>query len=114
MLGKATEQFRAGNDEAATESISKILVKEPMSAESYMLLGKRHLRRWDLEQALNAFKTALFWKNGIVEGHIFLARIFLQKGDCLQAKNYARSAIEIGPDDPEAAALQRQIERCSP
>lgn len=113
LLAKAREEFSAGHDEAAMELLRRILVQEPMSAESYLLLGKIHLRRGDTEQALSSFKTALFWKNSLIEGHIFLSRIYLQKGDCLQAKNYARSALEIDPDDPEAVGLQRQVERCS-
>lgn len=113
LLAKAEEQFKAGRDEAAMELLRRILVQEPMSAESYLLLGKIHLRRGDTEQALSSFKTALFWKNALIEGHIFLSRIYLQKGDCLQAKNYSRSALEIDPDDPEAIGLERQVERCS-
>jgi tetratricopeptide (TPR) repeat protein/TolB-like protein len=113
LLAQADEQFKAGKDEAAMELLRRILVQEPMSAESYLLLGKIHLRRGDTEQALSSFKTALFWKNSLVEGHIFLSRIYMQKGDCLQAKNYSRSALEIDPDDPEAIGLQRQVERCS-
>jgi tetratricopeptide (TPR) repeat protein len=113
LLAQAEEQFKAGRDEAAMELLRRILVQEPMSAESYLLLGKIHLRRGDTEQALSSFKTALFWKNGLIEGHIFLSRIYMQKGDCLQAKNYSRSALEIDPDDPEAIGLERQVERCS-
>ena len=113
LLAKAREEFSAGRDEAAMELLRRILVQEPMSAESYVLLGKIHLRRGDTEQALSSFKTALFWKNSLIEGHIFLSRIYLQKGDCLQAKNYSRSALEIDPDDPEALGLERQVERCS-
>lgn len=113
LLATATDHFRAGRDEESMEVIRRILVQEPMSAESYLLLGKIHLRRGDLDQALSSFKTALFWKNGLVEGHVLLGRIYIQKGECLQAKNYSRSALEIAPDDEEALAFERQVERCS-
>ncbi|QQS41027.1 MAG: tetratricopeptide repeat protein [Acidobacteriota bacterium] len=113
LLASAKGHYDAGRDESAMEVLRRILVQEPMSAESYLLLGKIHLRRGDVEQALSAFKTALFWKNGLVEGHVFLGRIYMQKGDCLQAKNYSRSALEIDPDNEEAIAFERQVERCS-
>ncbi len=113
LLATAEAHFKAGRDDNAMEVLRRILVQEPMSAESYLLLGKIHLRRGDIDQAMSSFKTALFWKNGLVEGHVFLGKIFMQKGDCLQARNYSRSALEIGPDDPEAQALERQVERCS-
>lgn len=113
LLAVANEDYRAGRDEKAMEVLRRILVQEPMSAESYLLLGKIHLRRGDIDQALSSFKTALFWKNSLVEGHVYLGRIYLQRGDCLQAKNYSRSALEIDGEHPEALALERQVERCS-
>lgn len=113
LLASARAHYDAGRDESAMEVLRRILIQEPMSAESYLLLGKIHLRRGDVEQALSSFKTALFWKNGLVEAHVFLGRIYMQKGDCLQAKNYSRSALEIDPDDQEAMAFERQVERCS-
>lgn len=113
LLASARGHYDAGRDEAAMEVLRRVLVQEPMSAESYLLLGKIHLRRGDVEQALSSFKTALFWKNSLVEGHVFLGRIYMQKGDCLQARNYSRSALEIDPDNDEAIAFERQVERCS-
>ncbi|HUF03729.1 MAG TPA: tetratricopeptide repeat protein [Aridibacter sp.] len=113
LLASAKGHYDAGRDESAMEVLRRVLVQEPMSAESYLLLGKIHLRRGDVEQALSSFKTALFWKNSLVEGHVFLGRIYMQKGDCLQAKNYSRSALEIDPDNEEAIAFERQVERCS-
>jgi Tfp pilus assembly protein PilF len=84
-----------------------------MSAESYLILGKIHLRRGDLDQAISAFKTAIFWDNRQIDAHISLGKIFLEKGECLQAKTYTASALEIDKDSSEAAALLRQTERCS-
>ncbi|REJ77639.1 MAG: hypothetical protein DWQ47_14810 [Acidobacteria bacterium] len=113
LLASAQSHYDAGRDERAMEVLRRILVQEPMSAESYLLLGKIHLRRGDVEQALSSFKTALFWKNALVEAHVYLGRIYMQKGDCLQAKNYSRSSLEIDADDEEAIAFERQVERCS-
>ena len=84
-----------------------------MSAESYLILGKIHLRRGDIDQAMSSFKTAIFWDNRLIDAHVSLGKIYVEKGDCLQAKNYAASAIEIEPESQDAIALQRQAERCS-
>ncbi len=84
-----------------------------MSAESYLILGKIHLRRADREQAMSAFKTAIFWDNRLIDAHVALGKIFLERGDCQQAKTYAASALEIDKDNVEAQGFQRQAERCS-
>jgi Tfp pilus assembly protein PilF len=57
-------------------------------------------------------KTALFWDNRLIDAYIALGKIFLEKNDCLQAQNYSRSALEVDQNNQDAAALQRQVERC--
>ncbi|NNE68550.1 MAG: tetratricopeptide repeat protein [Pyrinomonadaceae bacterium] len=113
LLRNASELYRVGRDDDAMVVLRRILVQEPMSAESYLLLGKIHFRRGDIEQAVSSLKTALFWKNQLIEAHILLGRIYVQKGDCLQAQNYSKSALAIDSDDQNALGLERQVERCS-
>jgi cytochrome c-type biogenesis protein CcmH/NrfG len=95
------------------EVLRRVLSSEPMSAESYLLLGKIHLRRGDLDQSISSLKTAIFWDNRLIAAHISLGKIYLQKDDCLQAKNYAASAAQIDPENQEVLGLQRQVEKCS-
>lgn len=113
FLDQARTAYKAGNDDEAMTAIRRVLASEPMSAESYLILGKIHLRRGDLDQAVSSFKTALFWDNKLIDAHVSLGKIFLERGDCLQVRNYAASAIEINADNQDAIALQRQAERCS-
>lgn len=113
LLARARSQFAGGNDDDAMITLRRVLASEPMSAESYLLLGKIHLRRGDLDQAISSFKTALFWDNRMLDAHVSLGRIYLEKGDCLQVRNYSVSAAEIAPDNQEVASLKRQAERCS-
>lgn len=113
LLAQARNQFKNGNDDDALITLRRVLASEPMSAESYLILGKIYLRRSDLDQAISSFKTAIFWDNRLVDAHVSLGRIFLEKGDCLQVKNYSVSASEIAPENPDALALKRQAERCS-
>lgn len=113
LLAQARTQFKNGNDDDALITLRRILASEPMSAESYLILGKIHLRRGDLDQAASSFKTALFWDNRLVDAHVSLGRIYLEKGDCLQVKNYSSSALEAAPDNADALAFKRQAERCS-
>ena len=45
----------------------------------------------------------------LIDAHILLGRIFLEKGDVGEARKYASSAMAIDPDNQEAMALQRQV-----
>jgi len=113
LLSQARTLVKNGQDDEAMATLRRVLASEPMSAESYLLLGKIHLRRGDLEQAISSFKTSVFWDNRLIEAHVSLGKIYVEKGDCLQAKNYAASAMEIDNENQDAIALQRLSERCS-
>ncbi len=113
LLSQAETLIKNGNDDEAMTTLRRVLTSEPMSARSYMMLGKIHLRRGDMDQAISSFKTSVFWDNRLVEAHVSLGKIYVEKGDCLQAKNYAASAAEINADNQDVQALQRLSERCS-
>src|SRR5690606_27809122 len=113
LLAQARQHYKDGNDEEAMAALRRVLVSEPMSAESYLILGKIHLRRGDREQAISSFKTALFWDNRLIDAHVSLGRLYIDKGECQQAITYAASALELDPESPEANGLKRQTERCS-
>ena len=113
LLNQARTHYKNGNDDDAMAVVRRVLAGEPMSAESYLILGKIHLRRGDLDQAVSSFKTAIFWDNRQIDAHVSLGKIYLERGDCLQVKNYSASAMEIDSENQDAIALQRQAERCS-
>jgi tetratricopeptide (TPR) repeat protein/TolB-like protein len=113
LLARARTLVKSGNDDEAMVTLRRVLASEPMSAESYLLLGKIHLRRGDIDQAISSFKTSVFWDNRLIDAHVSLGKIYVERRDCLQAKNYAASAMEIDAENQDALALQRLSERCS-
>lgn len=113
LLAEARKLYSDGSNDEAMSVLRRILASEPMSAESYLLLGMIHLRQGEIDQATSSLKTALFWDNRLILANVNLGKIFLQKGDCLQAQNYSRLSIELEPENAEAIGLQRQVERCS-
>jgi tetratricopeptide (TPR) repeat protein len=113
LLQQARDQFKNGADDDAMQTIRRVLASEPMSAESYLILGKIHLRRGDRDQAASSFKTAIFWNNKLTDAYINLAKIHLERGECLQVKTFVAQALEVDSENPEVAALQRQADRCS-
>jgi len=126
-LVQARQFYKEGRDDDAMGALRRVLVSEPMSAESYYLLGMIHLRRGDKEQSVSSLKTALFWDNRLIDAYIALIKIYLEKGDCLQSKNYMTSGLEVlnqlerdstsgalvADKKSEVEGLQRLVEKCS-
>lgn len=113
LLATARTLIKNGNDDEAMTTLRRVLASEPMSAESYLLLGKIHLRRGDIDQAISSFKTSVFWDNRLIDAHVSLGKIYVERGDCLQAKSYVASAMQINSENPDSVSLQRLSERCS-
>lgn len=113
QISSAKTLYENGKDDEALAELRQVLRDEPMNAEAYLLLGKIHFRREDIEQAVSSLKTALFWDNKLIEAHIMLGKVYLHRGDCLQAKNYSASALTINSENQDAIDLQKQVEKCS-
>lgn len=110
LLASARDLYGAGRDEEALVVLRRVLTVEPMSAEAYLLIGRINQRRGDLDASISALKTAIFWDAKLIDAHILLGRIFIERGDRAQATAYANSAIKIDPNNPDAIALQRQVQ----
>jgi Flp pilus assembly protein TadD/TolB-like protein len=112
LLTQAKQLYKEDRMDEAMAILRKLLNSEPMSSEAYLILGKIHLRRTDLEQATSSLKTSLFWDNSQTEAYILLCKIFVERKDCLTAKNYAEAANKIDGENQEVIGLQRLVERC--
>jgi tetratricopeptide (TPR) repeat protein len=110
-LNKVRELYQQGRDDEALAEIRKLLNIEPTTAEAFLIAGRINQRRGDQEAAIAALKTAIFWEynHPLIDAHILLGKIFLERGDLGEARKYAASAINIDPDNAEAVALQRQV-----
>jgi tetratricopeptide (TPR) repeat protein len=110
-LNKIRDLYQQGRDDEALTEIRKVLIVEPTNAEAFLLSGRINQRRGDQEAAIAALKTAIFWENTnpLIDAHILLGRIFLERGDLGEARKYAASAMNIDSSNPEAMALQRQV-----
>lgn len=108
-LAKIRDLYQQGRDDEAMVEIRKLLNIEPTTAEAFLISGRINQRRGEQEAAIAALKTAIFWDSRLIDAHILLGRIFLERGDMGEARKYATSAINLGPDNQEAMALQRQV-----
>jgi tetratricopeptide (TPR) repeat protein len=110
-LNKIRDLYQQGRDDEALAEIRKLLIIEPTNAEAFLLSGRIKMRRGDPETAIAALKTAIFWDPPpkMIDAHILLGKIFLERGDIGEARKYATSAINIDANNQEAMALQRQV-----
>lgn len=110
-LNKIRDLYQQGRDDEALTEIRKVLIVEPTNAEAFLLSGRINQRRGDQEAAIAALKTAIFWENTnpLIDAHILLGRIFLERGDLGEARKYSASAMNIDSSNAEAMALQRQV-----
>jgi tetratricopeptide (TPR) repeat protein len=110
-LNKIRDLYQQGRDDEALAEIRKVLIVEPTNAEAFLLSGRINQRRGDQEAAIAALKTAIFWDPPpkMIDAHILLGRIFLERGDLGEARKYSVSAINIDSSNQEAMALQRQV-----
>ncbi len=112
LLVKARELYTAGHDDEALMELRNVVRVEPMNAEAYLLTGRIYMRRGELAPAISQLKASIFWdtEHKLIDAHILLGRIFLERGDRAQATAYMQSAIQIDPNNPEAIALQRELQ----
>jgi len=111
QLVKIRDLFQQGRDDEALAEVRKLLNVEPTNAEAFLIIGRINQRRGDQAAAIASLKTAIFWESThpLIDAHILLGRIFLERGDLNEARKYATSAIAIDPNNQEAMALQRQV-----
>ena len=80
LLVQARKLYQDGSNDEAMGVLRRILVSEPMSAESYLILGMIHLRQGEMDQATSSLKTALFWDNRLILANVNLRQdIFCRK-----------------------------------
>jgi tetratricopeptide (TPR) repeat protein len=112
FLNKARELYTAGRDDEALMELRNVVRVEPMNAEAYLITGRIYMRRGELAPAISQLKASIFWdtERKFIDAHILLGRIFLERGDRAQATAYAQSALQLDPNNPEAIALQRELQ----
>lgn len=112
LLAKARELYTAGHDDESLMELRNVVRVEPMNAEAYLLTGRIYMRRGELAPAISQLKASIFWdtEHKLIDAHILLGRIFLERGDRAQATAYMQSAVQIDPNNPEAIALQRELQ----
>ena len=108
-IKKIRDLYQQRRDDEALVEIRKLLIVQPTNAEAFLYTGRIKQRQGDQETAVAALKTAIFWNSRLIDAHILLGRIFLERNELGEARSYAISAMKIDPNNQEAIALHRQV-----
>jgi len=110
LLAKAQGFFIAGRDQEAISSLNEVFKLASDNADAHLLMGRLQERRANIDGAITSLKAAIFWNPKLIAGHILLGRIYFQKNELVQARNYLRQALALNPEDRDALALKRLID----
>jgi tetratricopeptide (TPR) repeat protein len=92
------------NDRDALTELQRAIYLAPYQAEAHLLIGRIHLRAGRLQEAIAAFKIAL-WSEESAAGHAALGEAYRQARDPAAARLEAERALALSPGFPEATAL---------
>lgn len=109
-LERARQLIEARNDADALKELQLLLTAEATNSEAHYLRGLVLQRRGEVDAAVSAYQSAIYWNPRYTTGHLALCRIFLARNDRALALTHARQALQIEPQNREAVALKQQIE----
>jgi len=105
-LDRGRRLFQAQRDTEAIAELRRAVYLAPYQSEAHLLLGRIYLRAGRAQEAVEAFKIAL-WSDDTPEAHLALAEAYVRMKD----PNSARSELEgVLARDPANGAARRQLE----
>ncbi len=90
------QEIKQYADDAITE-YQRALESCVDSGEIYFKIAMAFYYKRELDKSVNYFKLALEHDTNLSEANLMLAQIFTQKGDFVEALEYAKQAIKIAP-----------------
>lgn len=110
-LDNAWQKVVSNKDQEAMSELSAVFSLEPSNPSAHYIRGVILYRRGEMDSAVNALQTAVFYNPRMIEGHTMLGRIYLSRGDRSMAVAYSSRALDIDPQNKDAVALKQQIEQ---
>jgi tetratricopeptide (TPR) repeat protein len=100
--------FAREADSEAERELRRVLYLSPYEAEAHLLLGRIHFRSGRTQDAIQAFKIAL-WSQDSAAGHLALAEAYLKMQNRPLAKEEVDRALALEPGSAEARALADKL-----
>jgi tetratricopeptide (TPR) repeat protein len=109
-LDAGRRAFTREADREAEHELRRALYLSPYLADAHLLLGRIHMRNGRTQEAIQAFKIAL-WSEPSAQGHVALAEAYLLVQNIAAAKEEVERALAIEPANAEAQTLRSKIGR---
>jgi tetratricopeptide (TPR) repeat protein len=100
----ARRAFAAGRDQETIREVQRALYLTPYDVEALRLLGRAQARSGLLQEAVNAFKIAI-WSAESAAAHVELGEVLLRLHDPAGALKAAERALTLAPGLPAALDL---------
>jgi tetratricopeptide (TPR) repeat protein len=107
-LSRGRRLFDQGEDRGAMDELRRAVYLQPYNDEAHMLLGRLYRRTGRLDEAVAAFKIAV-WARESLAARLALAETLFESGDRAGALAAARRAEAMAPDSAEVKALIARI-----
>jgi tetratricopeptide (TPR) repeat protein len=92
----------------AVEELQLVIDYDPEDPRPYRDLATLHWKAGRLEEALKSATRALHWEQ-TPEGHLLLARIYVEQGKVEEARAQLDAAMRLDPNNTAAAALREEL-----
>jgi tetratricopeptide (TPR) repeat protein len=107
-LDAGRRAFAREADSEAERELRRALYLSPYEAEAHLLLGRIHLRSGRTQEAIQAFKIAL-WSQDSAAGHLALAEAYVNAQNRALAKEEVDRALALEPGSAAARALADKL-----
>jgi tetratricopeptide (TPR) repeat protein len=118
LFGAALSELKKGNFQGSIDYLREALTLNPQFTKArdelsriLIISGRESLSEGDISGAIAAFSEVTVLRPDSIDGHIGLARAFLQKGNILKAFQELQKVSEIDPSNREAQSLFKEILR---
>jgi tetratricopeptide (TPR) repeat protein len=112
-LDAGRRAFAREADTEAERELRRVLYLSPYEAEAHLMMGRIHLRSGRTQDAIQAFKIAL-WSQDSAAGHLALAEAYLKAQNRALAKEEVDRALALEPGSAAARALADKLGTAKP
>lgn len=107
-LDRGRRLFQREQDREALTELSRVVFLSPYQAEAHLLIGRIHLRGGQVQEAIEAFKIAI-WSADNAAGHTALAEAYFEARDVEASRAEATRALELDPSASDARQLLNRL-----
>jgi predicted Zn-dependent protease len=112
-LQQGRRHYDREEDREAMAELRRTVYLSPYQAQAHMLIGRIHLRGGRPQDAVDAFKIAI-WSEDSAAARIALAEAYLKMGQPDDARPELERALALDPESGEARRLLEQIGKQPP